>query len=387
MTESIHIKNLGPIRDIYIDRVKQFTVLIGESGSGKSTLMKAVALFRWIYKMQNIRSYLKHSKISKSPFRFRMETYLKNCGFEQFIKSDTEIIYTTKFESGNTYQIKFKNNKLSGTGNNELIKEEDIYFNKVSFISETRNIIPLWSDKGASLTGGYLGFYFHEVYRDFDLASESLRDLDLSFLNLKFAVKKTNSGKKYTVQSVFKEKGSFEIDFKNSSSGTQTSVPIALIAQYFSRYFNFEDAFNRSVLNYLSNTNNLTDFKPVKNLSEIHKKIFIHIEEPELSLFPDAQCQLINDLVNKCFIENENNIELFLSTHSPYIINHLNLLIKSFDKGKLTNGAKINYDNLSVYQVVDGKLEDLIAQNERLVNTNPLSDTINNIYDQYAALE
>lgn len=387
MTESIHIKNLGPIRDIYIDRVKQFTVLIGESGSGKSTLMKAVALFRWIYKMQNIRSYLKHSKISKSPFRFRMETYLKNCGFEQFIKSDTEIIYTTKFESGNTYQIKFKNNKLSGTGNNELIKEEDIYFNKVSFISETRNIIPLWSDKGASLTGGYLGFYFHEVYRDFDLASESLRDLDLSFLNLKFAVKKTNSGKKYTVQSIFKEKGSFEIDFKNSSSGTQTSVPIALIAQYFSRYFNFEDAFNRSVLNYLSNTNNLTDFKPVKNLSEIHKKIFIHIEEPELSLFPDAQCQLINNLVNKCFIENENSIELFLSTHSPYIINHLNLLIKSFDKGKLTNGAKINYDNLSVYQVVDGKLEDLIAQNERLVNTNPLSDTINNIYDQYAALD
>ncbi|GLU52575.1 AAA family ATPase [Dyadobacter frigoris] len=387
MTESIHIKNLGPIKDIYIETVKPFTVLIGESGSGKSTLMKAIALFRWIYKMQNIRSYLKHSKISKSPFRFRMETYLKNCGFEQFIKYDTEIIYSTKFESGNTYQIVFKNNKLSGTGNSELIREEDIYFNKVSFISETRNIIPLWSDKGASFTGGYLGFYFHEVYRDFDLASESLKDLDLKFLNLKFAIKKTTSGKKYTIQSISKEKGAFEIDFKNSSSGTQTSVPIALIAQYFSKNFNFEDAFNRSVLNYLSNTNNLTDFKAIKNLSEISKKIFIHIEEPELSLFPDAQCQLINDLVNKCFIRNDNDIELFLSTHSPYIINHLNLLIKSFDKGKLTDGAKINYDNLAVYQVVDGKLEDLIAQNERLVNTNPLSETINNIYDQYAALD
>lgn len=387
MTESIHIKNLGPIKDIYIETVKPFTVLIGESGSGKSTLMKAIALFRWIYKMQNIRSYLKHSKISKSPFRFRMETYLKNCGFEQFIKPDTEIIYSTKFESGNTYQIKFKNNKLSGTGNSELIREEDIYFNKVSFISETRNIIPLWSDKGASFTGGYLGFYFHEVYRDFDLASESLKDLDLKFLNLKFAVKKTTSGKKYTVQSISKDKGAFEIDFKNSSSGTQTSVPIALIAQYFSKHFNFEDAFNRSVLNYLSNTNNLTDFKAIKNLSEINKKIFIHIEEPELSLFPDAQCQLINDLVNKCFIRNDNDIELFLSTHSPYIINHLNLLIKSFDKGKLTDGAEINYENLAVYQVVDGKLEDLIAKNERLVNTNPLSDTINNIYDQYAALD
>jgi predicted ATPase len=77
----------------------------------------------------------------------------------------------------------------------------------------------------------------------------------------------------------------------------------------------------------------------------------------------------------------------FLSTHSPYIINHLNLLIKAFDKNKLINGAKINYDNLAVYQVVNGSLEDLIAKNERLVNTNPLSETINNIYDQYAALD
>lgn len=385
MTESILIKNLGPIKDIYIENVKPFTVLIGESGSGKSTLMKAIALFRWIYKMHNIRSYLKHSNISKSPFRFRMETYLKNCGFEQFIKNETEIIYTTNFDSGKSYEIKFIKNKLFGTGNNELINEEDIYFNKISFISETRNIIPLWSDKGASFTGGYLGFYFHEVYRDFDLASEALKELEIKFLNLKFSIKKTNSGKKYTIQS--KTNDVFEIDFKNSSSGTQTSVPISLIAQYFSKKFNFEDAFNRSVLNYLSNTDNLTDFKAIKNLSEINKKIFIHIEEPELSLFPDAQTQLINDLVNKCFISNDNSIELFLSTHSPYIINHLNLLIKAFDKEKLIDGAKINYENLAVYQVVNGKLENLIAQNERLVNTNPLSETINNIYDQYAALD
>jgi energy-coupling factor transporter ATP-binding protein EcfA2 len=382
MTESIHIKNLGPIKDIHIESIKPFTVLIGESGSGKSTLMKAIALFRWIYKMHNIRSYLKHSNISKSPFRFRMETYLKNCGFEQFIENGTEIIYTTKFPSGKSYQIKFTDNKLSGTTN--LIEEADIYFNKISFISETRNIIPLWADNGASFTGGYLGFYFHEVFKDFDLASETLKELELDYLNMKFVVKKTSSGKKYIVKSINGE--NFEIDYKNSSSGAQTSVPISLIAQYFSKKFNFEDAFKRSVLNYLFNTDNLTDFKPIKNLSEIKKKIFIHIEEPELSLYPDAQCQLINDVVNKCFITKENPIELFLSTHSPYIINHLNLLIKAHDKGKLVGGAKINYDHLAVYQIVGGKLDNLMVQNERLVNTNALSEPINEIYDQFNAL-
>lgn len=385
MTESIYIKNLGPIKDIKIEHIKPFTVLIGESGSGKSTLMKVIALFRWIYKMHNIRSYLKHSNISKSPFRFIMKTYLKNSGLEQFVKNDTEIIYITTFKSGKTYQIKFTKKGLLGTGNNELVNEEDIYFNKISFISETRNVIPLWSDKGASLTGGYLGFYFHEVYKDFDLASETLKELELKFLNVRFAVKKTNSVKKYIIESSNGE--NFEIDYKNSSSGTQTSVPISLIAQYFSKNFSFEDAFNRSVLSYLSNTDNLTDFKAIKNLKDINKKIFIHIEEPELSLFPDAQCQLINDLVNKCFVTNSNTIELFLSTHSPYIINHLNLLIKAFDKNKTIEGAKIDYNKLAVYQIIEGKLDDLMAKNERLVNTNPLSDTINNIYDQYNALD
>jgi len=383
MIESIYIKHLGPIKEIKIDNIKPFTVLIGESGSGKSTLMKAIALFRWLYKMQNIRSYLKHSKISKSPFRFRMETYFKNCGFEQFIKKDTEIIYTVKFEEA-VYELKYVKGKLSGGSNSDLVKPRDIYFNKIGFLSELRNVIPNWADRAASLPGTSLGFYFNEVYRDFDLASEVLKELELGYLNLKFAVRKTSQGKKYSIQS--NEKDGFDIDFKNSSSGTQTSVSVALIAQYFSTHFDFEEAFNRSVLGYMSKTDNLTNFKAIKNLSEINKKIYIHIEEPELSLSPDAQCQLVNDVIAKCFVNNKNQIELFLSTHSPYIINHLNLLIKAFDEDKLVGGAKYNYDYLAAYQVVDGKIEDLIVKNQRLVNTNPLSDTINAIYDQYNEL-
>lgn len=386
MRESIYIKNLGPIKEIFIENIKPITILIGESGSGKSTLMKAIALFRWLYKMHNIRSYLKHSKMSKTPFRFRMETYLRNCGLEQYLKNNPEIIYTVTSDSGKQHTLKYTNNKLSGTGNKELITENDIYFNKISFISETRNIIPLWSERGASLTGGYLGFYFHEVYQDFDIASENLKELNLPYLNLKLSVKttKTTQQKKYSIHS---EEDGYEISLKNSSSGTQNAAPITLIAEHFSKHFNFEDAFNHSVLKYLSGTDKLTDFKPIKNLGEIHKKLFIHIEEPELSLYPDAQCQLVNDLINKCFISNRNDIELMFSTHSPYIINHLNLLIKAFDCGKQIENANINFDNLIVYQVEDGQIQNLMIQAQRVVNTNPLSDTINNIYDQYSELQ
>jgi predicted ATPase len=384
MKESIKIKNLGPLKEICISEIKPFTVLIGESGSGKSTLMKVIALFRWIYKMQNIRSYLKHSNISKSPFRFRMETYLQNCGFEQFIKDDTQIEYTANISS-NEYKIIYKDKQLNVLEQKkDTISIEDIYFNKISFMSETRNIISQWANKGSSIPGAYLSFYFHEIYNDFNLACENIRELNLSFLNLFFKAKSTQSGKKYLIQSM---QDNFEIDYKNSSSGIQNAAPIMLIAEYFSKHFDFGKAFNRSVLDYVSNTDKLTDFKPVGNVESINKKIYIHIEEPELSLYPDAQCDLINDLIDKCFINNKHTIELFLATHSPYIINHLNLLIKAYEENKLIDGkAKFNYDDLTVYQVADGRVTDLKIQNQKLIDTNPLSETINYIYERYEEL-
>jgi predicted ATPase len=385
MLESIYIKNLGPIKEVCIDTIKPTTVFIGESGSGKSTLMKAIALFRWLNKMQHIRSYLKHSKMSKSPIRFRLGTYIKNCGFEKFIDNSTELKYRTTFPSGNIYEIGILGKELFGVGTSELVAEEDLYFNKVSFVSETRTIIPLWSDRGASLAGTYLGFYFHEVYGDFDAASDAMNELSITYLDVKFSVEQEEDlEKKFSIQS--NAGPDFKIDFKHSSSGTQSAVPITLIAKYFGNFFKFEDAFNRSVLNYLSSSDELTEFKAVKNLNEIKKKVFLHIEEPELSLFPQAQCELINDLIEKCFIGNDNAMELMISTHSPYIINHLNLLIKAGDRGVQIGGASLSYEDLSVYQLVDGELVDLMVQNARLVNTNPLSDTMNHIYEQYSLL-
>jgi hypothetical protein len=60
------------------------------------------------------------------------------------------------------------------------------------------------------------------------------------------------------------------------------------------------------------------------------------------------------------------------------------LLIKRFDKN--ADGAKYNYDDIAVYQVVNGKISDLKIQNERLINTNLLSETINTIYSKYKKL-
>jgi predicted ATPase len=383
MKETIHIKNFGPIKDVYIENIKPLTVFVGESGSGKSTIMKVIALFRWIYKMHNIRSYLKRSNILKSPFRFRMDSYLKESGLLEYIKDNTEIDYSVEFER-KVYKINFRKNKLLGTNDSNIVKLEDLYFTKISYISENRNLIPLWAEKGAALAGIYLGFYFHEVFNDFVLATDYIKDLDIKYLNLKFSVKKVQSNKKYLIKD---ENNKYELTYKNSSSGIINSIPITLIAEYFSKHFDFEEAFNKSLINFLFNTDKLIDFKPVKNIGDIKKKLFIHIEEPELSLFPDAQCELVSDLISKCFVNNKNTISLMFSTHSPYIINYLNLLIKAYYSNKLVNGAKISFDDVVVFLVEDGKIQNLMIEESKIINTNILSDTINDIYDRYNELE
>ena len=377
MKESIHIKNFGAIKEIHIKEIKPITVLIGESASGKSTFMKVLTLFRWLYKMHNIRAYLRSSKISKSPFRFRMETYLKNCAFEKYLKKDTEITYTVCFDDERHYSISFLKGKLGKI--NDEIATKDLRYNKLSFISETRNLIPLWTDK--TPTGANWGYYFEEVLNDFIAASDTLRTLNIPFFDLQFAVKKEKNRTRYVVQN-----SDYELDMKDSSSGIQNVIPSLLIATYFAHHFDYEDAFNRTILNYLSQIDRIADFKPVANLGEVKKHISLHIEEPELSLFPDAQCDLMSALIATCFIENKNELNLVFSTHSPYIINYLNLLIKAYDKNQFIAGARINFDNLAVYQVIDGGVESLLIEEQRIVNTNSLSDTINDIYNEYEEL-
>ena len=99
MKESVTIRNFGPIKEACIEDLRPLTILIGESGSGKSTILKVVALFRYIYKMLNIRFYLKSSQIDRSPFRIRLNDYFKTNALDQYVRSDSEIIYTVKFES------------------------------------------------------------------------------------------------------------------------------------------------------------------------------------------------------------------------------------------------------------------------------------------------
>ena len=389
MKESVTIRNFGTINEACIEDLRPLTILIGESGSGKSTILKVVALFRYIYKMLNIRFYLKDSQIDRSPFRIRLNDYFKTNALDQYVRSDSEISYTVEFKD-TSYTLSYKNGKLQMP---KSMNSEDLVYIKGSFVSENRNIIPTWSAKVASNRGATLGFYFHETYKDFEEATDHIDHLDLDFLNMKFLVRKVGGKKKYTITD--RNQSFTPIDLRAASSGMQTSTPLVTITNYFARHFDFKSALRRSVLSYLYDTDRLSKFQPKVELTELPRNIFIHVEEPELSLYPYAQMQLFDRLVRDMSLARANDIrmDIMMATHSPYIVNYANLLLRRGQNVQQTsstadNVVRLDKDTISVFRVVDGTLLPLMGKSEdniSIIDTYPLSEPMLKIYEEYVA--
>ena len=388
MKESIIIKNFGPLKEVEIDDIKPLTVFIGKSAGGKSIIMKVIVLMRYIYKMVNIRSYLKNAKITRSPFKLRFNSLLHD-GLKGMITAQTEIYYTVEI-NGNKYTLKYTNRGLQSDIN---IPDKDLIFFKEAYVSGMRSLIPIWASKAVSVKGENLGFFFHETFNDFNDATDVIKDQKLEYLNLKMKVRKSgNRPKLFTIESL--QNDAVPIELRYASSGIQTSAPLVAIVHYFAQEFSFKDAFQRSVLNYLYKQDLLTKFTPGINRNKLGKYVHIHIEEVELSLAPEDQRAFMSNLVEEVFHKNKKDrkLGLMVSTHSPYIVNHLNVLLRAgyFEKAR-ENYPFLEKDDIAVYRVNEGKIISLMATDndtgEYVINALDMSDTMERIFEEYESME
>ncbi len=383
--EHIYIKNFGPIREAEIMDIRRVTVLIGASGSGKSTIMKIISLFRWIYKMMNIRSFLKYSGIRKSPFRFQFINLLKNNGLYDYLQDDTVLIY----EKGSLKLVwDSDTKKLHGTSS--YVQKEELSLEKISFISDKRGLLPDILDHNVVIKHNM--YYLSETYSDFEIAAQEVKELNILDLGVKFVSKKTSQGKRYSIEPT-SDSDKYSIKLNEASSGTQNLVPISVIAEYYARHYDLVSSINKAIFTYVSRTDKLSDFKAVKDIGEFkNKNVHLLVEEPELSLFPSSQTHLVDYLVS---IVNRNNqrdydLSLMFATHSPYIVNHLNVLIRRYNM-KVSNKAQIAIDDLGVYYINEGNLINMVGEDpytgERFVDTYILSEEMESIYKEYTRLK
>lgn len=385
MKEFITIKNVGPLVNIDHIEIRQFTVLIGESAIGKSTLLKVLILMRYLFKRANIRSFLKQSKITKSPFQIRFEAMVKSTNLVSMFKSDSYIKYEVTTDSEKTYVLEY-----GGVGGKRIklpdISKEDLMFWKESFVSENRNIIPSWTANAYTNRNASLGFYFHETMNDFAKAINDDGEYELNHLGMKLAVKHPK-GRPVKLMIESKESLYAPIELIEASSGVQTSTPLSVIVQHFANNYSFKDAFRRSVLDYMYDSEVLTKFSPIVELNDMPKYVHIHIEEPELSLFPDAQCRLIDDIVRVGLntLENGRHIGMIMATHSPYILNYLNVMLHQKNKEK----ACLDADQTAAYRLYGGMAQNLMAKDDKgltIVDTYDLSEMMSEIYKEYKTL-
>ncbi|MDR2791966.1 MAG: ATP-binding protein [Tannerellaceae bacterium] len=356
--EYIRIKNFGPICEVELDPVRPFVVIVGASGSGKSTVMKALALFRWIYKTLTVRSCLYHAGLSKQPLDSLPQTIWEGNGMAKFVRPTTQITYVR----GNV-EITYANGVLAAS---RIVPQTELSLEKICFVSERRVTISALPEAQRL---EYMDYFPAETLSDFRMAAQSVRDLSLGYLGIRYLAEETPLGMKYCIANAEGEGDEdYKIDLHTASSGIQAVIPLAVIVEYFARHYSFAKRFD-----------------PMVTAHNVH----IHIEEPELNLYPESQRDLINFIVNRCLVEKHDGygMTVMMTTHSPYIANHLNLLLMAGMKGKEEDGAFLREEDVDVFEIFGGYLNHLKQPGQVPINTRSMSDPIADIYDRYNELE
>ncbi len=346
----IRIKNFGPIKegltknDGWMD-IEKTTIFIGNQGSGKSTIAKLISTFTWIEKAYTRGDYDNKwfSKKNKLNTHFLKYHRLENYFPEDIKRSVLEYV-------GQACHIILENETLRI----EEIKGKSYSLPQIMYVPAERNFIAyVKSPKELKVSSDS----FQEFNAEFEKAKKNIKQhLSLPINDTILEYDRLND-----ILNISKE-GDYKIKLSESSSGFQSLVPLYIVSKYLSDRIKEgindimsaeeRERFQKQALEIYSN-NDLTDEQKrtlVSALaSKFNKTSFINIvEEPEQNLFPTSQQQMLNSLME---FNNYNEAnKLIITTHSPYLINHIGLLVKA---GNLYESGK--YDKEAIEKIIPEK--------------------------------
>ena len=112
------------------------------------------------------------------------------------------------------------------------------------------------------------------------------------------------------------------------------------------------------------------------------------IEEPEQNLYPFTQVALVDAIIKLC--SNGRMHGCTITTHSPFVLNYLNVLIARYYK-QISDVVQLNPSELSVFGTNDGRLSDLMQLNtktgEYSVNAEDLVEAMRYMYTEYRQMK
>lgn len=345
----IIIRDFGPIKEADI-KLKDINIVIGEQSVGKSCVLKVSCFCTWVEKRiaieQNAQRFEKEGVFIEELINFHR--------LNGYVHENTYIGYESDY-------MVFSYNKEHGFSHKWKEDRWDYMRPKVSYIPAERNlvaVIPNWFEVKSVANN------IQDFMADWSDARKSVGDEEILNLNVAYHYDEGND------IDYVKIKNGQVLPFTNVSSGLQSLIPLYVhFVNITSKKYRMREDNSvkhkseiselvNSLMDYYSKNIGKALIKNPKfgtinqesglekefipnpemtqwlmmrflNLSSIHH-CEVFLEEPEENLFPPTQQILMRTLLN--IINRDKGNKLFISTHSPYILDVL-LERENYDYG------------------------------------------------------
>lgn len=396
---SIRIKHIGPLVDTGLVEMKTVTLFIGSQSTGKSTLMKILCFCRWIEKRIMVSEEKKTLNNYTHYHRFLRELKQFHRFNDDFFSEMSEIEY-----HGDTIDI-----FLKGKNNARISRNSD--FNtkrcnaKLCFIPSERNILSAIHNADRVYRSNNIDLLFNYVFEWAETRGMFTSDHP-KVLSFEQNIEYYYDSKRERDTLRLKQNGEIkEFEPFYASSGVQSALPLEVMVDYIINQTGKPVDVSQKWLmdfirDYMSNrkfeeiTNKLQE-DPLLSHILVYQYANLFIEEPEQNLFPKSQwnllCHMVSMIKRAVSTAQLYTNSIVLTTHSPYILSALNVLIK-VDKAMrcdeertsaiLPKDIALPISRVSAYHIVDGHLEDLIDNEVGMINGNAL-DSLSDYIEDY----
>ena len=407
---SISIENFGAIRDAHV-ALGKVTVLVGPQGCGKSTVARLYAAFLWLEKSLARKSLRK----SDCTVEYVVSSVFAYVQIDHLIRDDTRIRYR-----GDRYSISFTSDSVEIKA-----RKGDYSLPKILYIPSERSFISVVDDIRSIRN---LPSVMYELASEYSVARSLLgtSGYDIPIDGFHFDYSSSNDA------SIISDKErTYGIPLDRAASGIQSVLPLALVYDSSIRGMEYKGKAGKQLLSveqvekirklserftldkpfvrpadHIQHILSIAGIDSMPSSKEAYQElagqlglivdshVAAIIEEPEQNLFPDAQRQLIEHIVERL---NVSGSSVLITTHSPYVLAALNNLIYagslSGKKGVdsvVPAGFQLSYKDVMASYIEDGTCASIKDDGLRMLDPSSIdscSRTINDIYSRLEDIE
>lgn len=369
---TIHIKNVGPLKDTGKIALNSLMLVIGKQSSGKSTFMKVLCHCRWVEKTLMVdddsgaTDYGKDKKFLESLKSFHRFN-------PDFFSSDSFIRY-----DGDYITIEQRGDETGAVIVRKESFEDRRYNTKLCFIPSERNLISAVKNLDKTYKATELDVLLNYLL-EWDEVKDFYSTKNPLHLSVARNIQYLNDG---GADLIYLTQNGKKLPVFYASSGVQSAMPLEVMIDRYSAIVGERASISkhdwRHIFDEMKNSDVEQSAIANKAGKAYYQSVQFFIEEPEQNLYPESQKDLLLNIVEHLVKANKNgnhNSCVVLTTHSPYILSVLNVLMA---EARLYKGHTeshfppeiddfVNYDrymspdNYSAYYINDkGTFENLI---------------------------